>query len=703
MNAKEEIDRLTQELRVYQDKYYKEGISLVTDSEYDRLTDRLAALEREYPELQHPDSPTRRVGSDLTNDFPEVRHTIPVLSLDKAYSGDAVLDFFSRSIQKEGGALSFAAEEKIDGISMVLYYEKGILVRAVTRGNGEIGNDVTPNIATMQSVPLSLTESVDIAVRGEVYLEKADFERLNAEESDESRRAANPRNLAAGTVRRQKSSEAARVPLTIFCYEGFWGNKDETPEDHLHILARLKKLGFRINPHLAFFDADRDSAAAKLRDAGIDGVPYAFSDIGDFIKEKTEERKSLPYEIDGLVFKINELDVRERFGYTEHHPRWAIAYKFESPQAEAKLLDITVQVGRTGRITPVAEIEATRLGGSTIRRATLHNQEYIDELELAIGDTVSISKRGDVIPAVDSVIEKNSSGHTTFRLPHECPCCGTPIIQVGGLQYCPNYECPDQVKGRIAFFASADQMDIATLGPRTAGLLCDAGILHSIEDIYTADYSAAASLPGIGEKSLELLRKGIKESLGRPFATVLSSLGIPEIGKKSAALLVSGGFDSMDSILSAADRGDTEAFSSIPGFGEVTGERIVTAFRSEHLRATIEALRKAGVRMSAEAVDEDEKADQIFSGEVWCITGSFRSFNPRSKALKEIEKRGGRTVSSVTSKTTHLLAGEGGGSKRAEAERLGVKIVTEDEFLAAIGAGGSGEEGSMDDGQLTLF
>ena len=702
MNAKEEIDRLTQELRVYQDKYYKEGISLVTDSEYDRLTDRLAALEREHPELQHPDSPTRRVGSDLTNDFPEVRHTIPVLSLDKAYSGDAVLDFFSRSIQKEGGALSFAAEEKIDGISMVLYYEKGVLVRAVTRGNGEIGNDVTPNIATMQSVPLSLAESVDIAVRGEVYLGKADFERLNAEETDESRRAANPRNLAAGTVRRQKSSEAARVPLTIFCYEGFWGNKDETPEDHLHILAKLKDLGFRINPHLAFFDSDRDSAAAKLRDAGIDGVPYAFSDIGDFIKEKTAERKDLPYEIDGLVFKINELDVRERFGYTEHHPRWAIAYKFESPQAEAKLLDITVQVGRTGRITPVAEIEATRLGGSTIRRATLHNQEYIDELELAIGDTVSISKRGDVIPAVDSVIEKNSSGNTTFRLPHECPCCGTPIIQVGGLQYCPNYDCPDQVKGRIAFFASADQMDIATLGPRTAGLLCDAGILHSIEDIYTADYSAAASLPGIGEKSIEQLRKGIKESLGRPFATVLSSLGIPEIGKKSAALLVTGGFDSMDSILNAADRGDTAAFSSIPGFGEVTGERIVAAFRSEHLRTTIEALRKAGVQMAAEA-EAEEKEDQIFSGEVWCITGSFRNFNPRSKALKEIEKHGGRTVSSVTSKTTHLLAGEGGGSKRAEAERLGVKIVTEDEFLAAIGAGEEGKADSTDDGQLTLF
>ena len=701
MGAKEDIDRLTAELKVYQDKYYKEGVSLVSDSEYDRLTDMLIGLEREHPELQHPDSPTRRVGSDLTNDFPEVRHTIPVLSLDKAYSDEAVLDFFSKSIQKEGGALSFAAEEKIDGISMVLYYEGGVLRRAVTRGNGEIGNDVTPNIATMPSVPLSLPEPIDIAVRGEVYLEKADFERLNAEESDESKRAANPRNLAAGTVRRQKSSEAGRVPLTMFCYEGFWTDRSQTPSDHLHILSRLKQLGFRINPHLAFFASDRPQAEAKLRDAGLEGEAYAFSQIDEFIRHKAAERSGLGYEIDGLVFKINELDVRERFGYTEHHPRWAIAYKFEAPQAEAKLLGITVQVGRTGRITPVAEITPTKLGGSTIRRATLHNQEYIDELELAIGDTVSISKRGDVIPAVESVIEKNSEGSTTYHLPSQCPCCHTPIIQVGGLQYCPNYDCPDQVRGRIAYFASTDQMDIETLGPKTVSLLYDAGMLRSIEDIYSADYSSAADLPGIGEKSIKLLEKGIRESLGRPFAVVLSSLGVADIGKKSAELLVKHGFSSIDAILDAVDRKDCEAFARIPGFGELTGARIVEAFSSERLRATIEALRKAGVHMDAAQDAEDGTGEeQIFSGEVWCITGSFEHFNPRSKALKEIERRGGRTVSSVTSKTTHLLAGEGGGSKRADAERLGVRIVSEEEFLKMIGAD---EEKDGGDGQLLLF
>ncbi len=701
MSIKEEIDKLTEELKVYQDKYYKEGVSLVSDSEYDRLTDRLIELEKEHPELQHPDSPTKRVGSDLTNDFPEVRHTIPVLSLDKAYSDEAVLDFFSRSIQKEGGALSFAAEEKIDGISMVLYYENGVLARAVTRGNGEVGNDVTANIMTIGAVPLSLPEPLDIAVRGEVYLNKADFEKLNAAESDDAKKAANPRNLAAGTVRRQKSSEAGRVPLTMFCYEGFWANKEETPSDHLHILSRLKTLGFRINPHLAFFDSDKETARQKLAAAGLDGDPYAFSELDEFIKKKTAERKDLPYEIDGLVFKINELDVRERFGYTEHHPRWAIAYKFEAPQAEAKLLGITVQVGRTGRITPVAEISPTKLGGSTIRRATLHNQEYIDELELAVGDTVSISKRGDVIPAVESVIEKNNEGNTTYTLPSLCPCCHTEIVQIGGLQYCPNYDCPDQVKGRISYFASTDQMDIETLGPKTVELLYDAGILRSIEDIYSADYSGAENLPGIGEKSIALLKKGIKESLGRPFITVLSSLGVAEIGRKSAELLVKNGFDSMNRILNAVDRKDREAFAAIPGFGELTADRIITAFSSPSLRKTIEALSEAGLHMDA-ADDEKEKSEeQIFSGEVWCITGSFRNFNPRTKALKEIEKRGGRTVSSVTSKTTHLLAGEGGGSKRADAERLGVKIVTEDEFMKAIG--GEKENEGNEDGQLLLF
>ena len=365
-------------------------------------------------------------------------------------------------------------------------------------------------------------------------------------------------------------------------------------------------------------------------------------------------------------------------------------------------MGVTVQVGRTGRITPVAEITPTKLGGSTIRRATLHNQEYIDELELAIGDTVSISKRGDVIPAVERVIDKNEDGNTTFRIPDVCPCCGTRLEHIGALDFCPNYGCPDQVRGRIAFFASSDQMDIESLGPKTVDILYKAGMLGSIEDIYRMDPAAAAGLPGFGEKSAELLAKGIEESRDRPFATVLSSLGIAELGKKNAGILVNGGFDSFDKLLESAEKGDASGFASLPGFGDVMAENVINAFRDPHIIAVIDALRDAGLHVSAEMDEKKDEEEQIFSGQVWCATGSFENFNPRSKALAEIEARGGRTVSSVTSKTTHLLAGKGGGSKRAEAERLGVKIVNEDEFMSLLGKANEAVS-SDDNGQLSLF
>ena len=685
MEIREEIKALTEKLKVYQDTYYKKGESLVSDQEYDRLFDKLKTLEEQYPEYAEIDSPTRRVGSDLTNDFPEVVHTIPVLSLDKAYSKEEVLSFFDKSIAKEGGALSFAAEEKIDGISMVLYYEDGILVRAVTRGNGEIGNDVTPNIMTIKSVPLSLPEPLTIAVRGEVYLPKKDFLRLNALEEDEKKRAANPRNLAAGTVRRQKSSEAAMVPLNMFCYEGFWSDKSETPSDHLHILKKLKDLGFRINPDFAFFDSTKERAEEKLKASGLEGKAYGFDSLEEYIRLETEERRGLEYEIDGLVFKINELDVREDFGYTEHHPRWAIAYKFESPQATSVLEGITCQVGRTGRITPVAEISPTSLGGSTIRRATLHNQEYIEELELAIGDTVSITKRGDVIPAVEEVIEKNTLGNTTYRMPEKCPCCGTELIKDGAHQFCPNYDCPDQVKGRISFFASRDMMDIESLGPKTVDVLYDKGLLRSIEDIYRADYDTLIGTPGIGEKTISALKNGIKESYSQPFRTVLASLGVAELGPKMADLLVSNGFDNIDKIINAAAEKDAESFTKIKGVGENTAELIIEAFSDKRLLETIAALRAFGLHLNSAQDKSEDEYPQIFKDQVWCVTGSFKNFNPRSKAMAEVEKRGGRTVSSVTGKTTHLLAGSGGGSKRADAERVGARIVTEEEFLSLLG------------------
>ncbi len=694
MNRKE-VRELVDRLLGYQRAYYVEGKPLVSDLEYDRLFDMLKRIEEENPSFVFPDSPTLRVGSDLTNDFPEVRHTIPVLSLDKAYSTSEVLAFFEKNIRKEESMLSFVAEEKIDGVSMVLYYENGILVRAVTRGNGEVGNDVTPNIRTIGSVPLSLPEPLTIAVRGEVFIRKEDFERINSTLEDDEK-SANARNLAAGAIRRQKSGEAKLVPLDIFCYEGFWRDEKKTPEDHLHILAKLKELGFKTDPDIAYFASTKEKAEEALSSASLAGRCYAFSQMEEYIKYKTDGRKDLPYEIDGLVFKVNELDVRARLGYTEHHPRWAIAYKFESPEAVSKLLSITCQVGRTGRITPVAELNPVQLGGSTIKRATLHNQEYIDSLELAIGDTVSIVKRGDVIPQVEDVLEKNDLGNTTYEIPPRCPSCNTELGKEGAHIFCPNKKCPDQIVGNIAFFSSRTQMDIESLGPKTIRELYEKGMLESISDIYTADYASLLGQPGFGEKTVSQIISAVEESKKQPFKIVLSSLGISELGKKSAEMLISGGFDSFEKLENAKK----EDLVKIPGIGEQMAGKIISAFSDEEFLSLLAKLTAVGLSTSVEDDSaESLKVDDSLSGTLWCVTGSFEHFNPRSKALDEIEKRGGRTGSSITGKTTHLLAGKGGGSKREQAEKLGVKVVGEDEFLAMIGMKKADDEG----GQLSLF
>ena len=698
MDIKARMQELTNELLRYQEAYYVEGKSLVSDLEYDGLFDELSKLEKEHPEYASSSSPTQRVGSDLTSDFPEVKHTIPVLSLDKAYSVEEVLSFMGKCEEKGKEKLSFVEEEKIDGISMVLYYEDGILVRGVTRGNGSVGNDVTANIKTINQIPLRLKEKVNLVVRGEVYLAKADF--LKFKDLDG---AANPRNLAAGSVRRQKSSETAQIPLQIFIYEGFWEDESKTPQDHISILAKLKELGFRINPHLALFSSSKEKSENMLKTAGLEGKAYSFDSLGSYIKDVTQKRQDLEYEIDGMVTKINELDVRKELGYTQHHPRWAIAYKFESPQAETIINGITMQVGRTGRITPVAELNPVALGGSTVKRATLHNQEYIDELEIAIGDKVSVVKRGDVIPAVEDVLEKNEEGNTTFKIPHICPCCNTPLEEKGAHLFCPNPECPDQVLGRIAFFASRECMDMESFGPKSVEVLIKHGFIKDIPDLYTFNYDKILdeNIKGLGEKTVNQFKVAVKESKKKPFRVVLTSLGLPEVGKKGAEILIKGGFDSIDKLIQASLNKDIEAFTKIPQIGEQTATLIINALNDKVLLERIEKLKSAGLQF--EENHEENSLEQIFAGQVWCVTGSFEHYNPRSLALAEIEKRGGRTTSSVTSKTTHLLLGKGGGSKRATAESLGVKLVDEGEFLKMIGEGEVKTESAPEDGQLSLF
>ncbi|MBQ7644211.1 MAG: NAD-dependent DNA ligase LigA [Spirochaetales bacterium] len=693
-----ELHRLLTE---YQRAYYIDGRPLVSDLEYDRLFDELSRIEAEHPETRTPDSPTQRVGSDLSSDFPEVEHTIPVLSLDKAYSDTEILSWISKTTKNTGENLSFVLEEKLDGFSIVLYYEKGLLARAVTRGNGFIGNDVTANVKTIYSVPLRLNEDIDIAVRGEVFLRKAEFERINATLSEPY---ANPRNLAAGTIRRNKSSETAQVPLSIYVYEGFWADGGENT-DHIQILSRLRSLGLPVDPHLSYFCKTKEEARQRLEKASLKGRPGSFDDIPQAIVDYTSARRDLPYEIDGLVVKVNELSTREELGYTEHHPRWAIAYKFEAPQAQTQVLDIDVQVGRTGRITPMARIRETLLSGSTIRNITLHNQDYVDELELAVGDTVAISKRGDVIPAVENVIEKNEVGNTTWQMPKTCPVCGSQIIKRGAHHFCPNYDCAAQAKGRIAFFCAKGQMDMEGLGPRTIEILYDNGFVKSIGDLYRFDFNLMKGLKGFGGtegKTIENIKNSILQSRKTPFRNVLVSLGIPEFGKKAVDLVCDAGFDSMSKLLEVADKKDEQSLSTIKGIGPITANLIIDGLNSPTTRKLIDELREAGLRMEDEKKD-NSNLEQIFQGQSWCVTGTFENFNPRSKAMEEIKKRGGTEVSGVSRKTSCLLAGSGAGSKLDKAREFGVRIVTEQEFLKMIGTAEEPEEPKKEEEQLSLF
>ena len=499
MNSKidpiNQITVISNKLQEFQDAYYRIGRPEVSDLEYDRLFDDLLRLEAEYPELRLPDSPTYRVGSDLTSDLPEVSHTIPVLSLDKAYSLEEILDWMQKTTVKGGRELSFTVEEKIDGVSIVLYYEQGLLKKAVTRGNGYVGNDVTANIKTIRSVPIKLKEPVSFAVRGEVYLPVEAFAQLNKKMDVPY---ANPRNLTAGTIRRIKSREAAAVPLEIFVYEGFFEDNDQL-ETHAELTLRLNDLGFRINPRFGIFTREGEFNQSFLPGWSVG----AFSQLGAFIEDAAASRERLDHEIDGLVIKVNELDVREELGVTGHHPRWEIAYKFESPEGETVVEGIDVQVGRTGRITPVARVKPVKIGGSVVSNVTLHNQDYVDILELSLGDTVAVSKRGDVIPAVERVLEKNEQGNGIWKIPAVCPSCETELQKIGAHTFCTNSECPDQIFGRVRFFTAKAQMDIENLGPETIQFLMGEGLLKDVPDIYQIDYRELAGKPGFGEKKCD--------------------------------------------------------------------------------------------------------------------------------------------------------------------------------------------------------
>ncbi len=637
---------------------YAQGRPLVSDLEYDRLFDRLKAHEEAHPEQKLTWSPTQRVGSDLSADFPEFSHTVPVLSLDKAYSPAEVFTWLAKTAKLTSRSLTVTAEQKMDGLSLVLYYKEGVLERAVTRGDGTKGNDVTGNVKTLATVPLRLNLPLTMAVRGEVFLPKSDFAHLNAQLEEPY---ANPRNLAAGTLRRVKSAEVAKVPLKMFVYEAFVSSPEaQIPQSHRAALDLLASQGFPLNPHLGLFEPEHNL------------------ELEAFVAEQTVLRPGLEWEIDGLVFKVDDLALRDELGATGHHPRWALAYKFESPQARTFVEEIFIQVGRTGRVTPVARVKPAQVGGTTVTFITLHNNANIETLGLGIGDEVAISRRGDVIPAVEEVLEHQG---TVWSFPPLCPDCSWELELRGAHHFCPNSACPAQVKGKLAFFVGRGQMDIESLGPETLEVLVSQGLVRDVADLFTCDFEALRGVPGFGDKKIAALKEGVALARTRPFTTLLASLGVPELGKKLVELLVGAGVLSFNQLVETLLQ-NPESLLEVHGIGAKTLETLKTELLAPAVLGLAQRLQAAG--LSLEAPPPTAAQSQSLLGTVWCVTGSFVGFNPRSLAEEEIVRRSGKVVSAVSGKTTHLLAGAGAGSKLEKAQGLGLRIVSEDEFITLL-------------------
>ncbi len=677
-NIEKEILELREKINKADYAYYVLSSPIMSDSEYDKLFNRLLELENSYPQYKTPDSPTQRIGSDIDNTLPERNHSIPVLSLDKCYSIASLYDWYKKNVEKINNDIELIIEPKIDGAGVVLYYEDGILKYALTRGNGYSGNDITENIKTIRSVPLRINYNKNLAVRGEVYINKEDFKEFNEKYADGI--YSNPRNLASGAVRRLKSKEAALFPLNIFCYEGYF---EDIIDTHLENIIRLKELDFPVNNYLGYFSNNIKYQSLPFDNFTIGNI----RDIENFIEYFAKKRESLKYEIDGLVIKINDLKTREILGETSHHPRWAIAYKFDAPLAETKVISIEIQIGRAGRVTPVANLEPVELSGSTISRATLHNMEYVNALGINAGDTVTISKRGDVIPAVEEVIDKGVNS-STFVMPERCPSCGEKLIKEGAHHFCLNEECPARLLGTLQYFVGRGQMDIETLGDKTLEFLFNKGFIRKIYDIYEFDYYKLLDFEGFKEKKIENIIKSVEESKKKDFKTILYSLGLKDIGPKVAELLANN-FKNIDNIIKFCNEKDIfgnpnkEKFSSIYGIGDTIAESIIKHFSNPKTIDLIERLRKNG--LSFELREENKiESEQFLKGTKWVITGSFSNFKPREKAAFLIKQFGGEVVDAVSSKVNFLLKGEEPGSKLNKAKALGIKIIDEAQFVKII-------------------
>ncbi|MCW8850855.1 MAG: NAD-dependent DNA ligase LigA [Melioribacteraceae bacterium] len=671
MKNKNEIENrisdLRKQIRDYDFSYYVLAETKINDFEYDLLYKELQKLEKENPHLITFDSPTQRVGSDLTKTFPQVKHTTPMLSLSNSYSKEDLLDFDKRikNLLDTTDEIEYVTELKIDGVSISIHYQEGTFKTAATRGDGFVGEDVTTNIKTIKSIPLSVKHSNikypnSFEVRGEVFMEIEEFRRFNEiREKEGLKLFANPRNSSAGTLKLQNPSEVASRPLDIFVY--YLLSDKKLFNSHFENLEFLKELGFKTNKN------------TKLCSS--------IHTVLEFCEYWDKKRIELPYDIDGIVVKVNNLEYQEKLGSIAKSPRWAIAYKYAAQRTKTTVLGITWQVGRTGAVTPVAELEPVLLAGSTISRATLHNKDEIVRKDIRIGDVVIIEKGGDVIPKIIEVdLAKRKTGLLVTSIPSECPVCSKKLFSPEDevAIYCTNVDCAAQIKGRIEHFASRAAMDIEGLGKSLIDQFVDLNILNSYTDIYELKNKRdqLIQIERLGEKSVDNLLYAIEKSKDQPFEKVLFGLGIRYVGAGAAKKLAKA-FKSIDNLIKSSK----EEIENVNEIGPSIAQSIIQFFEVEKNLLIIQKLKKAGLIFE---ILEETQFDENLKDLTFVLTGTLEKLT-RDEAKIEIEKRGGKVSSSVSAKTDFVLAGENAGSKLKKAESLGIKIITESEFEILLG------------------
>jgi DNA ligase (NAD+) len=673
---KEDAEKIVEDLREvirYHDwRYYVLTNPVISDYEYDKLFHLLKKIEERYPELITPDSPTQRVASGLTKEFPQVKHLAPMLSLDNSYNEDDLRDFDRRVKEATGlKTVEYSVEPKFDGAGISLVYEDNMFVRGATRGDGIVGEDITNNLRTIKTIPLSADFKSygikTIEIRGEVLIRKDIFKKINQERLEEGLPLfANPRNAAAGSIRLQDPKEVAKRNLEAFVYQITYAVDEKGNnllgtklKKHNESIRMLYELGFR-------------SPYKEIK------VCSGIEEVIEYCREWEQKRDEYPYELDGMVVKVNDISLYDKLGVTSHHPRWAIAFKFRARQATTRIIKVVFQVGRTGAVTPVAKLEPVEIGGVTVSSVSLINEDFIKEKDIRIGDLVLIERAGDVIPYVVKVIKEARTGkEKPIEFPKNCPACSSPLVRPPGeaVWRCVNINCPAQVVERIIYFASKDAMDIRGLGEAIVRRFYELGFLKSIPDIYRLPYDKIKKLEGWGEKSVENLKSAIEESKHRPIHRLITGLGIRYVGKVTAKTLAE-----HIKCVEELRNWSVEDLEKLPDIGYVVARSIYDFFHNEQNIKMINELKQLGVSTCRE---KEEKVEHLFEGKTFVFTGALNCCS-REIAQEIVERLGGHASSSVSRKTSYVVVGENPGSKYRKAVQLGVKTINEEEFINMI-------------------